>query len=109
MSCPMPQASCLGVPLVEPPFLEGSGLPSLVPSPLWQFKFDSFLADFTNGQSLVEMVRAAAVVAVFLFLLCTFHSSDEAYHKYLCHAIKPIRGLALSAFFITINLFLQMG
>ena len=54
---------------VQAPFF--SAIPSL------QFKFGSFLANFTSGQSLDEMIQAAARIAAFLTLLCIFHSSGE--------------------------------
>ena len=74
---PTPWASHPGVLLVEPPFLEGSRLPSLVPSPLCSL--NSVLFWPISPTIPDEMIQAAAVITVFLVLLCILHSSSEVY------------------------------
>ena len=107
VQCPMPWASHPGAPSAESIFLEGSGLPSLVQSPLCSLNL--VLSGRFHQQTIPgEMIWAAAMITVFLILLCIFHSSGEANHEFLCHGIKAIRILTISAFLIIRGLHLQV-
>ena len=67
------------VPSVESPFLEGSGLPSFVPSPLWSLNLVPFW--LTHQRTIPdEMIWIAAMLATFLVLLCIFHGSGKMHH-----------------------------
>ena len=93
---PTPWAYCSGVPSVELPFLEGSGLPSLVPSPLCGLNSIPFW--LLSPAIPDEMMWSGAIVAVFLFLLCVLHCYGKAFHEFHCHTIEAIRILAISTF-----------
>ena len=89
------------------PFLEGSGLPSSLPSPplvkMW------FCSRCLHQWAIMDkMLWAAAVVAVFLLLLSILHCHGKAHHEFLSYAFNAIGVFTLSTFFFIGTLFFQM-
>ena len=85
--------------------LEGSGLPSLMPSP--PHLTVSFPWEVFTMQGIAdEMFQAATVVAAFLICLSIFYSPCQMNHKLLCYTFDSARIVTLLIFIITGILFL---